>query len=288
MDTNLFQTLAVSLLGAIALLLIVALALLARIRGAIVARPAAAEQSMGTTTAAPEAGAGAAFAAAEPEARPAPEPSPAEAEERSAAEARPPQQEEVPQQEAPQAEQPAAEQERVDTESSDFTWTPAATQDEPVGVGAGAGGYDLLQAEPRPAEDTGGASARAAERAQEPAAETASGLDDEPQEQPFERDGRWWFRRGEELLVYDEPTGQWMPAPGPRAGMTGPAVETSGGRAAVATETRTAAFSEHERSGETVTGGQEASSGFWKCPACGAVNGSTATSCRMCFSARPS
>jgi hypothetical protein len=27
--------------------------------------------------------------------------------------------------------------------------------------------------------------------------------------------------------------------------------------------------------------------GFWKCPTCGAVNGSTATSCRMCFAARP-
>ena len=27
--------------------------------------------------------------------------------------------------------------------------------------------------------------------------------------------------------------------------------------------------------------------GHWKCPTCGAVNGSTATSCRMCFTARP-
>ncbi|MGH2735702.1 MAG: hypothetical protein ACRDKZ_08980, partial [Actinomycetota bacterium] len=36
---------------------------------------------------------------------------------------------------------------------------------------------------------------------------------EEPQEQPFERDGRWLFRRGDELLMYDEQTGQWGPAP---------------------------------------------------------------------------
>jgi ribosomal protein L40E len=29
-----------------------------------------------------------------------------------------------------------------------------------------------------------------------------------------------------------------------------------------------------------------ASGSGWKCPNCGAVNGSTATSCRMCFTAR--
>ena len=75
---------------------------------------------------------------------------------------------------------------------------------------------------------------------------------DEPQEQPFERDGRWWFRRGAELLLYDESTGQWVPAPTTEPG---PA----------------------DQEGQ----------GFWKCPSCGAVNGATATTCRMCFSARP-
>ncbi|HYP22470.1 MAG TPA: hypothetical protein VEV43_02755, partial [Actinomycetota bacterium] len=32
--------------------------------------------------------------------------------------------------------------------------------------------------------------------------ERAASAEDDPQEQPFERDGRWWFRRGDELLVY--------------------------------------------------------------------------------------
>ena len=32
---------------------------------------------------------------------------------------------------------------------------------------------------------------------------------------------------------------------------------------------------------------QLAASSFWKCATCGAVNGSTTASCRMCFAARP-
>lgn len=88
-----------------------------------------------------------------------------------------------------------------------------------------------------------------------------------PEEQPFERDGRWWFKRGSEILVYDEQTGQWQPAPSdnPFAG--------SGGAAAPAFASST-----------TMSGSGE---GFWKCPSCGAVNGSTSATCRMCFSARP-
>lgn len=89
----------------------------------------------------------------------------------------------------------------------------------------------------------------------------------EPQEQPFERDGRWWFRRGDELLVYDERAGQWVPAPA-QAGV--PAAQAPA--AAVSTQT-------------TAPAGEAGA--FWKCPSCGAVNGSTATSCRMCFTARP-
>jgi Zn-finger in Ran binding protein and others len=117
-------------------------------------------------------------------------------------------------------------------------------------------------------------------------AASATGPEEEPQEQPFERDGRWWFRRGDELLVYDEQTGQWLAAPAP----TVAASVAQGGQgatpsAAVATETRT---SVSELSSANSEPSSEHSGGFWKCPSCGAVNGSTATSCRMCFSARPS
>ena len=92
-----------------------------------------------------------------------------------------------------------------------------------------------------------------------------------PEEQPVEREGRWWFKRGGELLLYDETTAQWVPAPvpesqGPESGS--PADTAQFGGAAAGLET-------------------EAQSSFWKCPSCGAVNGSTASTCRMCFAARP-
>ncbi|MGH3239364.1 MAG: zinc finger Ran-binding domain-containing protein, partial [Spirillospora sp.] len=95
----------------------------------------------------------------------------------------------------------------------------------------------------------------------------------EPENQPFERDGRWWFRRGEELLVYDEQTGQWMPAPQPVPG----GQYYAGAGASAGPQTSAAPAEE----------AQSSAGGFWKCPSCGAVNGSTATSCRMCFAARP-
>jgi ribosomal protein L40E len=82
---------------------------------------------------------------------------------------------------------------------------------------------------------------------------------DEPQEQPFERDGRWWFRRGDELLVYEESTGQWVPAPVQRA----PAPT------------------------QTLAPAEMHTASSWRCPHCNALNGATATSCRMCFSPRP-
>jgi hypothetical protein len=99
----------------------------------------------------------------------------------------------------------------------------------------------------------------------------ASGASQEPQEQPFERDGRWWFRRGSELLIYDEATGQWLPAP------SGP------GGAPSATQPMPTTISDVSGA----TGQPSGDQGFWKCPTCGAVNGSTATTCRMCFTARP-
>jgi hypothetical protein len=120
--------------------------------------------------------------------------------------------------------------------------------------------------------------------------ERAGSAAEDPQEQPFERDGRWWFRRGDELLVYDEQTGQWLPAPAATVTASiAQNVQGSAGTASVATETRTSSVQDLQ-AGSELSGqaSSETSGGFWKCPSCGAVNGSTATSCRMCFSARPS
>ena len=142
--------------------------------------------------------------------------------------------------------------------------------------------------EPEPRE-TAASGASSIFGAEERAAR-ASAAEDEPQEQPFERDGRWWFRRGDELLVYDEQTGQWLPAPAPTvAASVAQDARPSGGTSSVATDTRTSSLQDLRTDADLPeqTSG-EPSSGFWKCPSCGAVNGSTATSCRMCFSARPS
>ena len=90
---------------------------------------------------------------------------------------------------------------------------------------------------------------------------------DEPEEQPFERDGRWWFKRGGELLVYDEGTGQWV-----ASGESATAAVASTGGASSTVQTPAALRAD---TGEG-----------WKCASCGAVNGSTATTCRMCFAPR--
>jgi ribosomal protein L40E len=96
---------------------------------------------------------------------------------------------------------------------------------------------------------------------------------DDPQEEPFQRDGRWWFKRGDELLLYDEASGQWQPAPAD----TGSASQPAAAPVQTAATTATAQV--------PVVADQVAT--FWKCPTCGAVNGSTAATCRMCFAARP-
>ncbi|MDP9067648.1 MAG: zinc finger Ran-binding domain-containing protein [Actinomycetota bacterium] len=98
---------------------------------------------------------------------------------------------------------------------------------------------------------------------------------DDPQEEPFQREGRWWFRRGDELLLYDETTGQWEPAPA--TSMPG---QPAAAPAAQQVSQTTAATSPMA----TV---EEQTASFWKCATCGAVNGSTAATCRMCFAARP-
>ena len=129
----------------------------------------------------------------------------------------------------------------------------------------------------------------------EPAAATGGGAAQEPEDQPFERNGKWFFRRGDEFLRYDESTGQWVDADpseagtqasGPGAGWSAP--EETGmpetGADSISDETAT---TEIESVGSEEVAAQPAAGGFWKCASCGAVNGSSATSCRMCFSQRP-
>ena len=154
--------------------------------------------------------------------------------------------------------------------------TPVQREPEPAYSGSSA----------QPGEQSGQASAAtqpgavsstvagqpAASSSADTGASEAAVAPQEPREQPFERDGRWWFRRGSELLVYDESTGQWLPAPSGHGG------------ASSGTQPMPTTIS--DVSGAT-TGQPSGEQGFWKCPTCGAVNGSTATTCRMCFTARP-
>jgi hypothetical protein len=204
-----------------------------------------------------------------------------------------------------------------------------ATVDEAVAEVAGA----VPAARPegtQAADDGAGVTAAAAEGAST----------DDDSERPFERGGRWYFRRGGELLVYEEGTGEWVPAPEGESPVseavqreaeaveasTEPAVaEVAEERERVAAEPSTSfagqplAAAEEEvatlggepagdQGAAVATGFEEPGGGavdleeaataadepvaraaesFWKCDSCGAINGSTATTCRMCFAARP-
>lgn len=165
-----------------------------------------------------------------------------------------------------------------------------------------------------------------------PAAEEDTGDVSEPttpdEEGPFERDGRWWFRRDGDLLVYDEQLEEWVDpnaapdaqpgqvaapevepvvtAPEPAADAT-PVVEPHPldearewtARAGTAPVTETTPLEEASPAPipepvsapapitETTEEAQGDAGTHWKCPACGVINGSTASSCRMCFAARP-
>ncbi|MGH2698139.1 MAG: zinc finger protein, partial [Actinomycetota bacterium] len=145
--------------------------------------------------------------------------------------------------------------------------TPAA---EPVPAGA-----PEEDGVPARAEEAAPATAEAPVAA-EPQPAGTTGFEDAPEEQPFEREGRWWFKRADELLVYDEQTGQWEPAP---AEATAPS-----GRPAPPPQAETGWS---EPAPQAAQPADTAQGGFWKCPSCGAVNGSTATACRMCFTPKP-
>ena len=240
LDPDLVNLLTLGLLGLIVICLLALMSSVGRVRKAIENAAAQREREARWETAAPLAAAEttpAQAAAAEPE--PAIERSP-----QPVAAAR--------------EEEPAPAQLR-EASVSDSDTAPAAE------TGTHSGGTSEL------AGSTSVAQSSAASSSASVATEAAS----EPQEQPFERDGRWWFRRGSELLVYDEGTGQWLTAPEEQRPST--------------TETQPIPTTISNVAGghsvqESVSSEQH---GFWKCPSCGAVNGSTATSCRMCFTARP-
>lgn len=158
------------------------------------------------------------------------------------------------------------------------------------------------------------------------------------EEGPFERDGRWWFRRDGDLLVYDEQREEWVDPEHPldeakgwdTKGFAAPTEASPAAQTEAPIETGPAPYQpvadtapqpvaepvpqtapepvpettpepEPEPaqptpepvaaapvgSAPTTQGPDPGSGGHWKCPSCGVVNGSTATSCRMCFAARP-
>ncbi len=158
------------------------------------------------------------------------------------------------------------------------------------------------------------------------AAEEQVAVTDATSYEPYQGDGRWWFERDGELLVYDEQRGEWTAAEpvgeaqGIRAeeaeatpstpSTTVPAADTE----AVVAEPGVHPLDEPRPeepsvtlpydepvledtavAGSDITSDETAAAAtssepqpsFWKCPSCGVVNGSTAMTCRMCFTARP-
>ena len=109
----------------------------------------------------------------------------------------------------------------------------------------------------------------------------------EQDDQPFEHEGRWYFRRGVELLVYEESTGQWVTAPDDVALASAPTLSSATSPDTAQTSGQT--FGDISEAGEVSTEAAptEEAGQFWKCASCGAVNGSTADSCRMCFAPKP-
>ncbi len=189
------------------------------------------------------------------------------------------------------------------------TGTPLATAAAAAGQGPAAVQTEPAEKEPWPEERREAAEPRSSGES-EPASMGASAsaatpaAQDGPREQPFERDGRWWFKRGDELLVYDEVTSQWVTAETAAASPTGgfdlsgssqnagaggssaARRETSGApepslAAQPASNATTETAAEQSELEEQTVAGQG-----WKCSSCGAVNASSSSTCRMCFAAR--
>ena len=194
---------------------------------------------------------------------------------------------------APQDASPAALE--AASEPQTQTAEPVATEAATATGYTGAGSYATPAATSGGRADSirsvlqehgvGGAEEQAAAtpEAHEPVVDSAFAAHaDDPQEEPFQRDGRWWFRRGDELLLYDESSGQWQPAPEGESPIAAGATPAS-----TAAASQTAATPGVTTSTQTMPAVADQVATFWKCPTCGAVNGSTAATCRMCFAARP-
>jgi hypothetical protein len=191
------------------------------------------------------------------------------------------------------AQEPEAEHEaeQVAAQEAEYEAEQVAAQE----VEHEAGQVDTEEPEPDVAQEAEPVAAQEVEH------EAGQVDTEEPEEKPFRRDGRWWFRRDDELLVYDDASGEWVPSdtgpressfviardPAPVAAVE-PSSDLSRETTSVATKERDPIS---EDAGQVFPEGeateQLAASSFWKCATCGAVNGSTAASCRMCFAARP-
>ncbi len=265
MDTDLFQILTLILLLGLLLTLFGVLQSLGAIRRTLEGRGA------GETAMTPPAAAETPSPVVETATRPEPEPEQATSSSGG----------ETPAEAEPARTGWPAPQEAAATDPESAATTPAASSSPSSTGGTGArvlyGDAGLTTATPNDA------ALRTSEPEPEPEPEgtpvataatdaSAGSAAEDPQEQPFERDGRWWFRRGDELLVYEDQTGQWVAAPEPSPSSSGGAATEGGGTPA---------------EGQVTTQQEAVAGSFWKCPSCGAVNGSTATSCRMCFTARP-
>lgn len=176
---------------------------------------------------------------------------------------------------------PAASVARVEPATAAAVVTPAARQPEAVveAQPATSNQADTIRAV-LSQHGVQASTSTAATPAVEPASVVAAHIDtDEPEEEPFQRDGRWWFKRGGELLVYNEATAEWEPAERPTHWPAGGTTSAAPAAAAAPSFASTATTAPQAAVPSAGSG--------WKCPSCGAINGSTAASCRMCFTARP-
>jgi hypothetical protein len=185
------------------------------------------------------------------------------------------------------------DEEATETPEEDAASFSSLMEDEPF---ATAGTATAEADDPFAASDEDLTATPEAEAPQDEIAASAAG-GDVPDEEPFERAGRWWFKRGSELLVYNEQSGEWVPSPTPlpeldqpapsRFGPDSSATQTISDLTAASPEVDSGSASAAEEEREPSLIESTGQQGFWRCQACGAVNGSTSATCRMCFAARP-